>query len=209
VSSDREDDTAWHIQGRYVENCNCDVICPCTWSNLSRPATGDDCRAVLAFDVERGDVDGVDVSGRTVVLAIQTPRQMVEGNWKAGLLFDQDASDEQMSALTKIFTGEVGGPMAALSPLIGEFLGVERAAIELAATGNEWTLRVGGDTELGGLPASGPANNEPVGLTGIVAHPAGPTLTVTPSSSVRWSLLGIDYSGEDRSGFTAPFSWAA
>jgi hypothetical protein len=200
---------AWHIQGRYVENCNCDVICPCTWSNLSRPATGDDCRAVLAFNVEQGDVDGDDVSGRTVVLVIKTPKLMVEGNWQAGLLVDQDATDEQIAALTKVFTGELGGPMAGLAPLIGEFLGVERAAIDLAATGNEWTLRVGADTELGGLPASGPANDEPVDLTGIVAHPAGPTLTVTPSPSVRWSLLGIDYAGDERSGFTAPFSWAA
>jgi hypothetical protein len=200
---------AWHIRGRYVENCNCDVICPCTWSNLSRPATGDDCRAVLAFDVEQGDVDGVDVSGHIVVLAIQTPKLMVEGNWKAGLLIDQDATDEQIAALTKVFTGEIGGPMAGLAPLIGEFLGVEQTAIDLAAAGNGWTLRVGGDTELGGLPASGPANDEPVALTGISAHPAGPTLTVTPSTSVRWSLLGIDYAGEDRSGFTATFSWAA
>jgi hypothetical protein len=200
---------AWHIEGRYVENCNCDVICPCTWSNLSRPATGDDCRAVLGFNVEQGDVDGVDVSGRTVVLVIQTPKLMVDGNWRAGLLVDQDATDEQIAALTKVFTGELGGPMAGLAPLIGAFLGAERAAIDLAVTGGGWTLRVGGDTELGGLPASGPANNGSVDLTGIVAHPAGPTLTVTPSASVRWSLLGIDYAGEDRSGFTAPFSWAA
>ncbi len=26
----------WELEGRYVENCSCDVICPCTWSNLSR-----------------------------------------------------------------------------------------------------------------------------------------------------------------------------
>jgi hypothetical protein len=200
---------AWHIRGRYVENCNCDVICPCTWSNLARPATGDDCRAVLAFNVEQGDVDGVDVSGHTAVLVIKTPKLMVEGNWQAGLLIDQEASDEQIGALTRVFTGELGGPMAGLAPLIGEFLGVERATIDLTVANGGWTLRVGDDSELGGLPASGPAQNGPVDLDGIVAHPAGPTLTVTPSSSVRWSLLGVDYAGADRSGFTAPFSWAA
>ena len=118
---------AWKIEGRYVENCSCDVICPCTWSNLSRPATNDDCRAVLAFRVERGEVEGVDVAGRTVVLAILTPKLMVDGNWQAGLLFDQDASDEQITLLTKVFTGELGGPMAGLAPLITEFLGAERA----------------------------------------------------------------------------------
>jgi hypothetical protein len=199
---------AWHIEGRYVENCNCDVICPCTWSNLSRPATGDDCRAVLAFRVERGDVDGVDVAGRIVVLVIQTPRLMIEGNWRAGLLFDDDATDEQVTALTNVFTGGLGGPMAGLAPLIGEFLGSERTAIDLETGDGGWSLRVGEGTEVGGTTVGG-AEAEPVNLTGIVAHPAGPTLTVTPSPSVRWSLLGIDYSGDDRSGFTAPFSWAA
>jgi hypothetical protein len=144
-----------------------------------------------------------------VVLALQTPRLMVEGNWHAGLLIDQDATDEQITSLTKVFTGELGGPMAGLAPLVTEFLGVERAAIDLAAGDDGWTLRVGDDAELGGTPVPGGDSEELVTLTGIYAHPAGPTLTVTPSSSVRWSLLGIDYKGEDRSGFTAPFSWAA
>lgn len=199
----------WQLEGRYVENCSCDVICPCTWSNLGRPATNDDCRAALAFRVERGEIDGVDVAGRTVVLAILTPKLMVEGNWQAGLLIDQDASDEQIELLTKVFTGQVGGPMAGLAPLITEFLGAERAPIDLDMDGDGWSLRVGDATEIGGGLLRGPESDEPVTLTGIVAHPAGPTLTVTPSSSTRWSLLGIDYSGEDRSGFTAPFSWAA
>ena len=200
---------AWELEGRYVENCSCDVICPCTWSNLSRPATNDDCRAVLAFRVERGAVDGVDVAGRTVVLAILTPKLMVDGNWQAGLLIDQDASDEQIAVLTKVFTGQIGGPMAGLAPLITEFLGAERAAIDLDVGADGWSLRVGDATELEGALVRGPESDEAVTLTGIVAHPAGPTLTVTPAVSSRWSLRGIEYSGADRSGFTAPFSWAA
>jgi hypothetical protein len=200
---------AWKLEGRYVENCSCDVICPCTWSNLSRPATNDDCRAVLAFRVERGEVEGVDVSGRTVVLAILTPKLMVDGNWQAGLLFDQDTSDEQITLLTQVFTGTLGGPMAGLAPLITEFLGAERAAIDLDVGSDGWSLRVGEASELAGALVRGPESDEAVTLTGIVIHPAGPTLTVTPAASSQWSLFGIEYSGEDRSGFTAPFSWAA
>jgi hypothetical protein len=33
-------------------------------------------------------------------------------------------------------------------------------------------------------------------------------MTVTPSSDIRSSLFGIDFSGTGRSGFTAPFSWS-
>jgi len=199
----------WELEGRYVENCSCDVICPCTWSNLSRPATNDDCRAVLAFRVERGAIEGVNVSDRTIVLVILTPKLMVDGNWQAGLVVDQDASDEQITLLTKVFTGELGGPMAGLAPLITEFLGAERSSIDLRVDTDGWSLRVGDTADLAGALLHGPDTDELVTLTGIVAHPAGPTLTVTPAASTRWSLFGIEYSGEDRSGFTAPFSWAA
>jgi hypothetical protein len=200
---------AWELEGVYVENCSCDSICPCTWSNLAREATFDDCRATLGFRIERGQVDGVDVAGRTMVLSLVSPKLMIEGNWRAGIVFDTDTTDEQMQGLTSVFTGALGGPMAGLAPLIGEFLGTERADISLESGKDGWTLRVGDDTRLAGDVVRGPAGDDPVTLTAISAHPAGPTLTVTPSPDVRSSLFGIDFGGESRSGFSAPFSWAA
>jgi hypothetical protein len=200
---------AWELEGFYVENCNCDAICPCTWSNLSRGATFDDCRATLAFHIERGQVDGIDVGGRTMVLALVAPKMMIEGNWRAGIVFDAQTTDDQMQSLTNVFTGTLGGPMAGLAPLISEFLGTERADISLESSDDGWTLRVGDETRLGGSVIHAPETDDVVTLTAIVAHPAGPTLTVTPSPEVRSSLLGIEFSGESRSGFSAPFSWAA
>jgi hypothetical protein len=200
---------AWELEGVYVENCNCDAICPCTWSNLARGATYDDCRATLGFRIERGHVDGVDVAGRTMVLSLVSPKLMVEGNWRAGIVFDTDTTDEQMQSLTNVFTGALGGPMAGLAPLIGEFLGTERADISLESGSDGWTLRVGDDTSLAGDVVRGPAGDDAVTLTAISTHPAGPTLTVTPSPAMHSSLFGIDFAGESRSGFSAPFSWAA
>lgn len=199
----------WELQGFYVENCNCDAVCPCTWSNLLRPATNDDCRATLAFRIERGSIDDVDVTGRTMVLTIQAPKMMVDGNWRAGVVFDADTTDQQMDMLTQVFTGAMGGPMAGLAPLIGEFVGAERADITLDKDDDGWTLTVGDAAELGGTVIRGPESDAPAALTGITAHPAGPTMTITPSARMRSSLFGIEFSGESRSGFTAPFSWAA
>ncbi|MEO7398852.1 MAG: DUF1326 domain-containing protein [Ilumatobacteraceae bacterium] len=199
----------WELNGQYVENCSCDAICPCTWSNLTREATNEFCRAVLAFHVDSGQIEGVDVADRTVVLAISTPKMMVDGNWKAGLLIDEAATDEQIDLLTRVFAGQLGGPMAGLAPLITDFVGAERARIDLDRTAERWSLKVGDSSEFAGTAERGPDGGEAVTLTGIVAHPAGPVLTVTPGESVHWSLFGIDYDGENRSGFTAPFSWAA
>src|SRR5262249_9648291 len=48
---------SWNLEGDFYENCSCDAICPCTWSNLAHKATRDDyCRFALAFDVESGQI---------------------------------------------------------------------------------------------------------------------------------------------------------
>ena len=83
----------WNIEGTYYENCSCDAVCPCTWSNMTQPATNDDCRVALLFEVEKGVIEGVDVAGTTCVVIMQTPRQMLEGGFKAGLVVDDGALD--------------------------------------------------------------------------------------------------------------------
>lgn len=68
---------AWKINGQYFENCSCDVPCPCTVS-LDLGADRDLCNAFLVFQVESGEVDGVDVSDLTVAAMIETPKVMSE-----------------------------------------------------------------------------------------------------------------------------------
>ena len=60
-----------------------------------------------------------------------TPGNMGEGNWKVGLLVDDGSTGAQRDALTAIASGQAGGPMANMAPLIGEFAGVETAPIRV------------------------------------------------------------------------------
>jgi hypothetical protein len=189
---------AWNLEGTFYENCSCDAICPCTWSNMARPATNDDCRAALLFAIEKGDVNGVDVSATSVLMVIQTPPMMLEGNWKAGLVIDAAATEAQVEALSGVFSGALGGPPGALGPLVGEFLGVERLPVSVTSEG------VGHHIVIGDA-----ADCEPVQLTHIVVHPAGPTLDVAHGDDVTIDLFGIAWSGDGRSGFSNPFAWAA
>ena len=62
----------------------------------------------------------VDGSGNVVAAIADTPKVMSEGNWRLGLLIDEDASDEQTEKLAAVFSGSLGGPMGALAPLVGE-----------------------------------------------------------------------------------------
>jgi hypothetical protein len=198
---------SWKLEGDFFENCSCDPICPCTWSNLARPATRDDyCRFAMAFDVERGDVEGVDVSGTSFVMVGDTPPNMADGNWRVGVIVDERASPEQADKLAEVLSGSLGGPPAGLGPLLGEFLGVERAPISIESDGRKHRVKVGDLVDYSGerlVVESG----EPVEITHIMAHPAGPTLGVAPVSKSKVSVFGFEYAGSDLSGFANRFSW--
>ena len=68
---------------------------------------------------------------------------MTDGNWRVGVFIDDAASEDQFDRLVEVFSGQLGGPMAGLAPLIGEMLGVERATIAIEDDGLRHSVRVG------------------------------------------------------------------
>jgi len=198
---------AWHIEGTYFENCNCDVVCPCGASSLALPATNERCVFLMAFQVDSGEIDGVEINDLTVGVLGDTPAKMVDGGWRVGLLMDEDASDEQADALAAVFGGQKGGPMEALAPLIGEMLGMERAKIDYVDEGNRHTVRIAGFADLEVEDFAPEGSTEPTRLTGT-DHPANSTLTVARATRSRVSAFGIDLSGTGKNGHSAPFSWS-
>src|SRR5918911_103688 len=116
----------WSLRGSYFETCSCELMCPCNLS-LDHGATYDFCRVTLVFNIKGGEIDGTDVGGLTVAAIADTPKVMTDGNWRLGVFIDENASEEQAEKLLGVFSGELGGPMAGLGPLVGENLGVQRA----------------------------------------------------------------------------------
>ena len=198
---------AWQIEGSYFETCSCEVVCPCT-ASLAHGAHNDYCRATLVFHVASGEVEGTDVSGLSVVAIAETPKVMTDGNWRLGVVVDAAASDDQAQKLGAVFGGELGGPMAALGPLVGESLGVERAPIEIREEGLRHGVTVGNgiDFEVEDIVPFGVESGEPARLTGIF-HPAGSELTIAKATRSSISAFGISYEG--KSGFSSRFAWAA
>jgi hypothetical protein len=198
----------WNIAGSYFETCSCDVICPCT-ASLSMGATQDRCKVVLVFNVKDGEVDGTDVSGVVVAAVADTPKVMSDGNWRLGVVIDEAASDEQAEKLGGVFSGALGGPMEALSPLVGEDLGMERLPIEVHEDGLKHSIRIGEevDFEIEDVVPFGVETGEPARITGIF-HPVGSELTVSRATRSKINAFGIQY--EAKAGFSASdFSWAA
>ncbi len=199
---------AWKLEGTYFENCSCDVVCPCT-ASLALGATHDRCNVTLVFHVTEGEIEGTDVSGLTVAAVCDTPKVMTDGDWRLGVFIDGAASDEQAEKLGAVFGGQLGGPMEALGPLIGESLGVQRAPIEVREDGLRHAVRIGDavDIEIEDVVPFGVESGEPARIVGIF-HPVGSELTISRATRSRVDAFGIAYEG--KSGFSASrFAWAA
>ena len=199
---------SWKLELSYFESCSCDVVCPCT-ASFALGATHERCRVTLVFTVNSGEVDGTDVSGLNVAAVADTPKVMSDGNWRLGVFIDAAASDEQAEKLGAVFSGALGGPMAALAGLIGENLGVERAPIEVRADGLKHSVRIGEaiNLEIEDVVPFGSDSGQPVKLAGVF-HPAGPELTVAHATRSKIDAFGITYDGN--AAFSrSEFSWAA
>jgi hypothetical protein len=129
------------MAGTYVAHCDCQQLCPCA---VDGPPTGRDgqCHGLLVFGIRDGNLDGTDLSGVNVVMGYLAPSNISAGNLSLGLVVDQGASDEQVDALERIFSGKEGGMFGEFAPLIGNWLGVEREAVTVS-DGEEPSARIG------------------------------------------------------------------
>jgi hypothetical protein len=198
---------AWKLEGTYFENCNCDWVCPCTVTSFVSPATGDRCQVVLNYHVRRGEVDGVDVSGRSVSIVADAPKAMLDGGWRVGLIIDDKASKEQADKLTGVFAGKVGGPMANIAPLIGELLGIERLPIEYSDNGNRHSIRIGDAVAIEVEDFAAQEGGETTKVSGL-AHPSNSTITIARPIESKIRAFGMEFKNAGKSAFSAPFNWA-
>jgi hypothetical protein len=199
---------AWNLRGTYFETCSCEVVCPCT-ASLALGSDYDRCKVTLVFNIVEGDVEGTDVGGLKVAAIADSPKVMSEGNWRLGVFVDSAASDAQAEKLLAVFGGQLGGPMEALGPLVGENLGVERAPIEVHEDGLRHSVKIGDaiEFEIEDVVSFGVESGEPARIAGIF-HPVGSELTISKATRSRINAFGIEYEG--KSAFSSSkFAWAA
>jgi hypothetical protein len=134
---------------------------------------------------------------------------MTEGNWRLGVFVDENASDEQADKLVKVLTGQLGGPMAGLAPLVGEVLGVETVPIEVTDDGVRHSVRIGDaiDFEIEDIVPFGVETGQPVRFNGMF-HPVGSDLTMAEAKRSSINAFGIQYEGKTGLS-TAEFAWVA
>lgn len=125
----------WSIEGDYVASCSCDLVCGCPVDAKPNDPRGTGvCDGVAVFHVDRGSLEGTDLSGVTFAFYNHFPSNVSAGNWRVGVIVDEAASDAQADSIGKILRGEVGGPFGDMAPLVGTFDGVHRAKLAVTAT---------------------------------------------------------------------------
>jgi len=199
---------SWQISGEYFEACSCDSVCPCPTSGLAARPTKGSCDAGLVFHVERGRYGNTTLDGLNFAVLLHTPGPMIQGNWTVGLVLDERASAPQREALTTIASGQGGGPMAALGPLIGTFAGTEAKPIRIETSGMRRSVSIPGmlDLDVEGIP--GANQGEPIYFDNV-GHPAASRLALAKASRSHMHGFGINWdetSGRNNGHF-APFSW--
>jgi len=195
----------WKMQGHYLESCTCKGSCPCLL--LAAPTEGD-CKALVAWHIERGNYGDVKLDGLNVVVALHSPGPMAEGNWKVVLYLDKAAKEAQAQALGDIFGGKAGGHPAVLASFIGELLGVENVPIRYDAAERKVKVRVGetAETAVEAIEGQGGA------MVTIHNHPLavapGQTLVVAKSTSLKHNAYGLNLELSGRTAYYSPFAYA-
>jgi hypothetical protein len=200
----------WKINGDYFEACSCDSVCPCPTSGLAAQPTKGACDAGLVFHVERGSHGATKLDGLSFAVLLHTPGPMGAGNWTVGMIVDERATAEQRDALVAIGSGQGGGPMAAVGPLVSTFAGVETKPIRIERGAMRRSVSIPGmlDIAVEGIPGASPT--EPIYLDNV-GHPAASRLALAKASRGHMHAFGInwdDTSGQVNGHF-APFSWSS
>ena len=203
---------AWKVTGQYYETCSCDFVCPCILTQLTaRPSKGS-CTFAMGFQIEQGKFGNVALDSLGFIIVGFTPEEMGKGNWSAGVVVDERASAEQRDAIVAVASGAAGGPMAALSGLITNFVGIESAAIRFERDGVKWSVSAPTFVSMSAEPAMGidPNTTEPLQLSNT-GHPAASKLTLAHAVQSKVNVFGLswnDSSGKNN-GQYAPFTWTS
>jgi hypothetical protein len=189
------------------------MLCPC-WYGVQELMVMDQgwCASAWLLRVQQGSADGVDLSGRTVALALDFPGPtLYDGNGTARLYIDDAASADHCRELEAIFQGTKGGPMEILAGLVTKWLPTQVAKIDFQEKGGTLTATVDGFGQMKSQrltnEAGQPTTMQNTGFTTALQFD-NQAAQLAPSSGTHWSDPDMPRQFETKSGAVATFTWS-
>jgi hypothetical protein len=190
----------YKIEGKLLEVCSCNILCPC-W--VGEDPDGGTCDSALAWHVDKGEIEGIDVAGQTVALSVHIPGNVLTpASWKAAVFVSDTATDEQQAALLKVFTGQLGGAIADFAALIGEVVSVERVPITFTVDEGKGRLAIGAVADAQLTPYTGATGQlTTLGETAFSTIPGSPVYVAKADHFTRdgapYGLPSVDLRGNN------------
>ncbi len=204
----------WRVSGEYLENCSCDLFCPCLLGPrdpvrqfpAARPTAGW-CDIPAVFHVRDGDCDGVALGGHAVVLAIHIPGRMSDGDWRVAPYLPAGASAAQRDALADIFLGRRGGPISRVASVVTEWAEPRVVPIAYEAEGTRRRVRIPDvlDIEVEGL--IGADGRREIWIENI-RHMAARRLAAAIGRRGRYTRDAARWNHDGKNAHYGPFDWA-
>jgi hypothetical protein len=182
---------AYDLEGQLLEVCDCNVLCPC-W--IGEDPDNGTCQSALAYHIDKGSIDGIDVSGLNFAVAVFISGNVLAGGWRAMRFIDDRATPEQEAALLAVFRGQKGGPLADLSQLVGEEVAVRRVAIGYRVEEGKGTLTIGDSVHAEMEPYRGPTGKVTTLVESIFSTIPGSPAYVSKATRFRMVQpeIGVD-----------------
>lgn len=202
----------WSVSGKMVENCTCNMLCPC-WFGVKELMKFDKdyCGGTMLFRIDKGNSDGTALNGLDVVLGIDFPGPTIlDGNATARVMVSDKADANQQKILEDIFQGKKGGPMGVVAQLASKWLPTQKTTIEVRDDGRNLTATVGRFGQL----KSQELRNE-AGRTMIMQGAGFASAFQMENDSFALAPSGAEWSDPEmphtqfatKSGVSAKFSW--
>ena len=131
----------WSLKGDYFENCNCEILCPCIVGGGPAVPTEGHCDVAFAFHIDEGEYQGVALDDLNFVVVAYTPGIMGDGDWILANYIDERADQFQRAALTRILSGEVGGPSERWMRLTSDYRGIQYCQIDFRSEGHSRSVK--------------------------------------------------------------------
>jgi len=199
---------AWNLSGQLTEFCSCKLMCPCWLGPTPVPDQGW-CSGAILYDIEQGQIDGIDVGGSKVVFAADWPGNFFGGQGTARLYIDDQASPDQRRELEAVFSGQKGGLLEGLmGAVIAQWLPAQTVRI-MVQRGATLSLTVGTVGQVTLAPLVDPAGR-PTTVQGTAAQAAfqSASMQLASSQGTRWSDPDLR-AWEGDSGTLHTFQWSA